>query len=375
MTRAAKPIWLSRPTRMAILTRRNAQIAAAMLAALLLVSLTAIVSPGPPPVQTVTSGGIAKVDDRADVLFYQSVVAGLRGGGDYYQVAADAQRASGYPMRPFVTMRLPTLAMVQAILPNWATILLLYALVASVLYAWLLRFKPMFARAPPLIIALVLIACGSLVYVRADLAPFHEIWAGLLIALSLALWTPDKWLAAVALGACAMLIRETAALYAIVMVGMAIVTDRRREAIGWFVALALLAIVVAAHAHAWSLVVRADDPVGPGWSGLLGFGFFVKTMTLLTALDAFSLWIGAPLVVLALFGWAALPDPIGLRALAVFGAYALLIALFCRTDTYYWGLLVAPVILAGLAFVPDALRDLATVALDRRRITVTRTAR
>lgn len=375
MTRAAAPIWLTGATRMASLTRRNARIAAAMLALLLLVSFTAIVSPGPPPVQKVTSGGIAKIDDRADVLFYQSVVAGLRGGGDYYQVAADQQRASGYPMRPFVTMRLPTLAVVQAALPDWATIALLYALVAAVLYAWLLRFRPMFARTPPLIIALVLVGCGSLVYVRADLAPFHEIWAGLLIALSLALWQPDKWLAAVAIGACAMLIRETAALYAIVMLGMAVVSDRRREAIAWFVALSLLAIVVAAHAYAWGLVARADDPTGPGWSGLLGFGFFVKTMTLLTALDAFPLAIGAPLVILALFGWAVLPDAIGLRALAVFGAYALLIALFCRTDTYYWGLLIAPAILAGLAFVPDGLRDLARVALDRRRVTVTRTAR
>ncbi len=375
MTPAARSIWLSRPTRMASLTRRNALIAAAILALLLLISLTALVSPGPPPVQSTTHGGIAKVDDRADVLFYQSVVAGLRGGGDYYQVAADQQRASGYPMRPFVTMRLPTLAVVQAALPDWATILLLYALVAGVLLAWLARFKPMFTRTPPLIIALVLIGCGSLVYVRADLAAFHEIWAGLLIALSLALWQPDKWLAAVALGACAMLVRETAALYAIVMMGMAVVSGRRREAVGWFAALSILAIVVAAHAHAWSLVARPDDPVGQGWSGMLGFGFFVKTITLLTALDAFPLWIGAPLVVLALFGWAVLPDAIGLRALAVFGAYALLIALFCRTDTYYWGLLVAPVILAGLAFVPDGLRDLATVALDRRRITVTRIAR
>ncbi|VVT06712.1 conserved membrane hypothetical protein [Sphingomonas sp. EC-HK361] len=375
MARPAPPLWLTRPTRMARLTRRDARIVVAILAGFLLLSLTALISAGPPPVTRDASGGIAKVEDRADVLFYQSVIAGLRGGGDYYHVAADAQRASGYPMRPFVTMRLPTLALVQAALPDWATLFLLYALVAAVLAAWLARLRPLFVRTPPLLIAVILIGCGSMVYVRADLSPFHEIWAGLLIALSLAWWRPDRWVGAVALGACAMVIRETAALYAIAMFAMALLGGRRREAIGWCVALALLALVVAAHIHGWSQVVRTDDGTGPGWSGMLGFGFFVKTMTLLTALDAIPLALGALLVALALFGWTALPDPVAPRAVAVFAAYAALIALFCRTDTYYWGLLVAPILLAGLAFVPDALRDLYRAGTDRRRITITRVRR
>lgn len=374
MARPVTPLWLTRPTRLAGLTRRDARIVAALLAGLLVLSLTALLSAGPPPV-TRDTNGIAKVEDRADVLFYQSVVAGLRGGGDYYHVAADAQRASGYPMRPFVTMRLPTLALVQAALPDWATFLLLYALLGAVLAAWLARLRPLFARTPPLLIAVILIGCGSMVYVRADLAPFHEIWAGLLIALSLAWWRPNRWVGAVALGASAMMIRETAALYAIAMLGMAVLTGRRREAIGWLIALTLLATVAAAHTYGWSQVVRPGDGTGPGWSGMLGFGFFVKTMTLLTALDAIPLTFGAMLVALALFGWAALPDPVGPRVTGMFGAYAALIALFCRTDTYYWGLLVAPILLAGLAVAPDAIRDLARAALDRRRITVTRIVR
>jgi len=38
-------------------------------------------------------------------------------------------------------------------------------------------------------------------------------------------------------------------------------------------------------------------------------------------------------------------------------------------------LMVAPLSLIGLAFVPDALRDLFRQALDRRRITVTKVVR
>ena len=52
-----------------------------------------------------------------------------------------------------------------------------------------------------------------------------------------------------------------------------------------------------------------------------------------------------------------------------------LIGTFARSDTFDWALLVAPVFLVGLVFVPDALRDLVRQALDRRRITVTRIAR
>jgi hypothetical protein len=56
-------------------------------------------------------------------------------------------------------------------------------------------------------------------------------------------------------------------------------------------------------------------------------------------------------------------------------AYAALIGIFARSDTFYWALMVAPVFLVGLVFVPDGLRDLFRPSLDRRRITVTRVAR
>ena len=63
----------------------------------------------------------------------------------------------------------------------------------------------------------------------------------------------------------------------------------------------------------------------------------------------------------------------GLRAVATFALYALLISLFGRVDTFYWALMVAPAILVGLAFAPDGVKDLLVSAFPpRRRITVTR---
>lgn len=371
MPRARDPLWLASPARLAGITRGNARVWLIGLLILMLASASAVVTPGPPVVSHDPSSAEA---DRADVLLYQQVVAGVRGGGNYYAVAAEAQRQNGYPVRPFVTMRLPTLALAQAFLPDLLTISLLYAIALGTLYAWYVRLGIAIPRLQPRLIGLALLACGGMICLRLDLIAFHEVWAGLLIALSLALWRPNAWVAAVGVAACAMLVRETAALYAIIMGLAALLSGNRREALGWGAALALLAVAVAAHVYGWSHVVRANDPNGPGWSGLLGFGFFAKTIVLLTALASLPEIVGVLLVALALFGWASWRDPTGVRAIAVLAGYALLISLFCRTDTYYWGLMVAPFSLIGLVFVPDALRDLIGALTERSRVTVTRTA-
>lgn len=365
--RARSPLWLAQPSRFAGWSRGRARIALALLALLFALSFTALSSSVDPTAPA--------SENRTDVLLYESIVDSVRHGGDYYLATAQALRFGNYPLRPFVTFRLPTLAMVQAHLPPALVPMLLYALAAGVAAAWWMRLRPALGRLPPLIIALVLLAAGMLVYVQAELAIFHEIWAGLLIALSLAARRPGRWIESVSIGLAAMLIRETAALYVALMFLLALGDGERREALGWFVAATVFAVAVAAHAYAVSAVVRPFDPASPGWAGLLGFGFFVKAMSVSTALALFPLAIAAPLVVLGMAGWSAWRNPLALRVLVTLIGYAALIGLFCRADTFYWGLLVAPLILVGLVFTPDMLRDLITAALDTRRITVTRVVR
>lgn len=369
--------WLVVPSRFAGLSPARARLALAVLALLLLATLSALATPSP---LAASRDPAARAADQADVVLYETIVNGLRGGGDYYTVAADALRHGGYPLRPFVTFRLPTLAVVQAALPRPAVLALLYALVAGTMLAWGLRLREALVRLPPLLVALALLAGGMIAFVQGELAAFHEIWAGLLIALSLAVRRGTNeggdWIAAVSLGLVAMLVRETAALYVGIMGILAFAQGARREGLAWGATLVVLAGVVAVHAHAVASVVQPTDPASPGWTGMLGFGFFVRTMQLSTALDVAPLWLAAPLVGLALFGWAAWNSPLAVRALAVFGGYAALLGLFGRADTFYWGLMIAPVLLVGLAFVPAGLRDLlVAVRVPRRRITITRVVR
>ncbi|USU12313.1 hypothetical protein NF701_17605 [Sphingomonadaceae bacterium OTU29THOMA1] len=372
MRRTLAPVWLTQPSRFAGSTPRNAWAGLAALAVLLLATLLVFATPSPP---AATRAPADRADDQADVVLYETIVENVRHGGHYYAVTADAMRAGNYPLKPFVTFRLPTLAMVQASVPHGVVVVLLYLLAAAVALAWYARLAPAFARPPPRIVAMALLAGGLMAFVQRDLIAFHEIWAGLFIALSLAVYRPEGWLPSVAFGLAATLIRETAGLYLALMAILALLGGQRREATGWMIAGAILAIALAAHAHAVADVVRPLDPESPGWSGRLGFGFFIRTMTVSTALILAPLWVAAPLVGLALFGWAAWRDPLGLRVLVLLAAYAAVLSVFGRLDTFYWGLLVAPLLLVGLAFVPDGVRDLVAAARDTRRITVKRIIR
>jgi hypothetical protein len=367
--RTLPPLWLATPSRYAGMTAGRARIVLAALIIAMLAALTALAAPGPPPA---TPDPVHKGQDRADVLLYEGEVAAVRAGGDYYRVAADAQRNGGYPVRPMFTMRLPTLVVALALIPPRLAPLLLWALCAGVLAAWFVRLRGLFARPQPRIIGLLLLASGMMAFYDPGLVYFHEIWAGLLIALALAMWRPGRWIEAVGITLIAMLIRETSALFAAIMCLAAIKDGQRREALAWIATAIVLAVAVAFHAQAWARIVQPSDPVTQGWLGLLGPGFFVRTMTLVTALAVMPLWLGAPLVVLAIFGWTALRDPLSPRVVGLFIVYGLLLSVFCRIDTYYWAMLVAPPLLVGLAFAVDGLRDLVTAASDRRRITVTR---
>lgn len=373
MRRALPPLLLASPSRYATTPPGQARLLLAALAALLLVTLLALATPdptaaGPSP----ATGGTPPATGGTDVALYAAITDGVRAGGNYYAVTARELRAGNYPLRPFVTFRLPTLAVTQAALPAWATAALLYALAAGVLLAWYARLRAALRRPLAVTAALLLVAAGSLACWQVELAGFHEVWAGLLIALSLARFRPARWAEAVGWGLAAVLIRETAALYLLVMAALAWWEGDRRQAVAWGAALGVLALVLAFHAHAVAAVVKPLDPASPGWAGLLGPGFVVRTAYASTALSLLPLAAAAPLVGLAWFGWTVWNSPLATRTAATIAAYALLLAVAGRLDTFYWGLLTAPVLLLGLAFVPDGIRDLAAAALDRRRIVVRR---
>lgn len=364
---AARPLLLAQPGRFAAWRATPARIALGLLAlACLALSLASIGKPVEP----------APLNGRmTDLALYDGIAAGVRGGGHYYNVAADALRAGGYPLRPFLAFRLPTLSLIEAWLPLSVLSALLAALVIAVGVAWGMRLREAIDRPVPIALALILLAGGMLTALEPDLSGFHEIWAGLLIALSLALRAPGRWVDSVAFGLAAMLFRETAAAYVVLMAALAWAEGERREALGWMVALALFGAVLGAHAWAVGRVTGPLDPASPGWLGLNGPVFATGAVVSTGALRLFPDWAAAPLALLALFGWSGWRHPTAVRAGLMLLGYGTMLAVFARADTFYWALLIAPLSLLGLIFVPDALRELIRAALDRRAVTVTKVTR
>ncbi|WP_204321630.1 hypothetical protein, partial [Streptococcus pneumoniae] len=71
---------------------------------------------------------------------------------------------------------------------------LLYLLVASVFAVWGMRLRGGMTRWPPVAIGLALLAAGLMAFLRPDLWAFHEIWAGLLVTLSLGIRRQGRWI-------------------------------------------------------------------------------------------------------------------------------------------------------------------------------------
>ena len=321
-------------------------------------------------------GGLSLGEDRStrpptapgkgDVDLYRAIDIRMLHGEGYYQAAATEQRARGYPLRPFVTVRMPTLAWITTLAGGPSRVGVIEMLLAAISVGMtVLRLRR-------LIRSDWLWACASLVVVttvavlsQSLLAIWHELWAGLLITLSLACWSEKRWGPSVALGLAAVLLRELALPYLVAMAALAMLERRPREAAAWTGAIILFGIALAAHAHAVGALLHATDRASPGWSRMGGWRFDLALVRGTSLLAATPVSVTAVLLPIALLGWAAWPSRyaarFGLALVGWLGAFLLI----GRPENFYWGLLMAPLLPIGLVMALPALRDLFR-ALSRR---------
>lgn len=302
------------------------------------------------------AGAVAHSGD--DLLLYRQIIDQLRAGERYYPAAAELQRANDYPLRPFITFRLPTLALLLAGIPDWLGTALLGGLCALVIFAWTIRLGGTGLPERPLMAASLLLLAGSLALAAPRLTPFHESWAGLLVALSLALHRADRWAPSVALALLALLIRELALPFVLLMGAAALWQRHWREAGAWGLAVLLFIIALAFHAHAVAGVVLPGDPASPGWMTPGGWPQVLAALRNASVLGYLPAPATALLAPLALLGWFSRGDATSRLAALYLTGFALMMMLIGRPENYYWIALIAPLFLAGLAFAPAGLHDL-----------------
>lgn len=341
------------PTRLARLSPRAAM--GVMIALLLLIAAGLFYPPTGEP------GG---APEGGDAILYRQIAGRVATGQDYYSAAAAEHRASGYPLKPFTAVRQPLLAEAMAAIgPAGADLVLRLLMVgAAAATAW--RLVPQL-RAPHREAAILLSATSAGAIVQSGMWVWHEIWAGLFIALALALRTERRWVPSVALGLTAALVRELAFPFLLVMAGAAWLEGNRRETRAWAAAAAVALGALAVHGMAATAIALPGDVTSPGWMAFGGWRFDLALARQSSLLMALPPWVSAIATPLALLGWCGWRGCYGGRVAATIGLWMAAFLALGRPDNAYWGFLFAPLLPVGLALAPAAVRDLVRASASR----------
>jgi hypothetical protein len=293
-----------------------------------------------------------------DVRLYHDIGDAVATGEPYYRAAVRLHRAHGFPTRPFVTVRLPTLAWIEGALGWKAAGLLLQMLLAGAAFAWFAMLRPL-ASMPERLGAAALVLVGGVMAASPTLLVSHELWAGILLALATPLLVRGAWVPALIAVACALAIRELAAPFVLIAAFHAWRGGRWREAIACLALLAVYALALLAHRAAVVPLSLASDVRSQGWDALRGAQAPLQDLVDVTLLNQVPVPLGYLLAVLAMTGFLGAPRPLARIVLPWFAVIVVVLAVFARPVNFYWAILMAPMLLAGLAFLPRVAMDLA----------------
>lgn len=364
---AAAPAW----DRFAHWRAWPARVLLAVIASLVVLAaltpLTASMDETPTDVPAIAGGdGPASLIERDDDLaFYDRVIARVRGGENYYDFIVEEQRASDYPVRPGLAVRLPTLAYVHAWLTEPGMLALAVLLMGATVWAWWRRLgdEPGGRRMQRIGAALMLMG-GSLGLNRYYFV-LHELWAGMLLALAFGLHRPGRWGWTLAVAALALAIREHALPFVLLMGAMAAWRRDWKEAAAWAALVLAFLAAMAWHLGQVAPHVLPSDPASPDWLVLRGLAGWVGNIVLSSNLRFLPHELAGPLVLLMVLGWAGWKSPAGTTGTLLYLGYGLAFMLAGRANNFYWGAVVAPAMFVGLAFLPMALSSLVRSARGR----------
>ena len=347
-----------------------------LLALLLLLIMSAIVPLQPPGGERINAS--TRMDGRPilgadeydqDIALYEAATRKIEAGQNYYDFIVPEHRLRDYPVRPGLSVRLPTLAYIEAGLNilhlGVATSI---ALMLATVAAWWRRFgeEPGVGRLRRIATAMAFV--GASLMLNRHYYSLHELWSGMLLMLAFGLHRaptprrPGRWLGAFACATLALFIREHALPFVLLMAATALWHRQWREASAW---VALIVVFIAALALHLSLIaphVLPSDPHGASWWAVRGLSGWLGNVVQSGNLRLLPHWLAGPLVILTTLGWAGWRTPAGTFGFLISVGYGLLFMVIGRWDNFYWGAMVAPMLTAGLAFAPRAVGSLIAAA-------------
>jgi hypothetical protein len=317
--------------------------------ACLLVALTPDPNPPlvPPPGST------------SDLDLFRRVVDDVRAGEHYHDACHHEELALGYPTRSVFNYRTPTCTWLLAIVPSveWGQALLCLGVLVGVGLAGFdlldeVHLVPA-GVGTVFLVGATAWCCGRQTYL------FTEVWAGMLILLSIVTLRRGWTAAGVATGVAAIFFRELSLPYVVVCMAIAAGNGRRREVRGWVIGLAAWAGFMAWHAHEIHLRLTALDMAIPGgWVRFGGLRFILSTAQANVFLMGLPLWCTALYVPPAVLGLATWTGEAGRRSGLTGVLYLTAFSIVGAPFNFYWGFVSAPLLALGLAHAPAALAAL-----------------
>jgi hypothetical protein len=299
----------------------------------------------------------------SDLDVFRRIVHRVHAGDGFYVATQDELRTHGYPTRSVFNWRTPVYAWMLGggLGMIWGPWVLIGCAIATIVMAS--RDALDASGIVPAAVSCVFLVGSTAWCFGADTYLFMELWAGMMIALSVCAYRRGLTAVGFAAGLFALFYRELALPYCVVALGLAVWKGRKREAAAWIAGLGLFAAFMAWHAYqVHSRLTIADLPMDGGWVKFGGIRFLLTTTQTNVFLMPLPLWCTAiygPLVVIGLCGAR---DEASLRVALTAGLFLAAFSVVGNPFNFYWGFVNAPLLAMGLAGAPRVIGTLFVAA-------------
>ncbi len=333
------------------------QARAVLIALMLLIGVGLWKSPTPPQLCDVREENARS----GDVYLYMSEIKRIHAGENYYQVAAEELVAKGYPTASVFNWRTPLPMWLIGKLPEplLGRLILIVAGVVTLLMAFEAA-----AREQPNVYRLAIPLAGLLV---APLLPcfqgnvfvLSEIWAGIMMALSLCAYGVRLRFLGATMALAALFFRELALPYCLLGLALALWERRPKESTVYVVGLSGWAVYYGLHCWKVSHLITAGAIAHQqGWVRFGGLTFVIAVTQMNSWLVLLPVWVTVIFFALAMVGFGGWRTAWGTRIALTACMYVVAFSIVGQDFNRYWGLLIAPLFCFGVVRAPAALWDL-----------------